>query len=98
MNTNPMTEFAAHGLIHGQKTVTVSAAVLIAANEYRRSILIQNLSATNDIYVGNSNVSTSNSIKIVPGDNITLYTRSAIYAVSSADTCDVRYMEEQSNG
>ena len=94
MPYNPITEVAPHYMNHDQNTVGVSAEKLVAASEQRRSILIQNCSATNDLYIGNATVTTLNSVKILPGESLTLYVLSAIYAVASADTVDVRYLEE----
>lgn len=96
MNLNPITELAAFYLLHGAKTITTEVAKLVDANEYRRAILIQNRSTTNSLYVGNADVTPLNTVEIAPGEHITLYNRTAIYAVASADTCDARYIEEYS--
>jgi hypothetical protein len=93
-NHNPITEIAPHFMTHGNNTVGVSAEKLVDANTLRRSILIQNLSASYYLYIGNADVSTSNSVQIAPGDSLALYVQSAIYAVASADTIDCRYLEE----
>jgi hypothetical protein len=94
MSHNPVTEVAPSEFAHSNKTIGTVADKLVDENSYRRSILVQNLSATNDLYIGNASVTTANTVKIAPGEGLTLYTRSAIYAVASADTCDVRYLEE----
>jgi hypothetical protein len=91
---NSVTEIAPSEFTHGNKTIGVVADKLVDENTYRRSILIQNLSATNNLYIGNAGVTTANTVKIAPGEGLTLYSRSAIYAVADADTCDVRYLEE----
>lgn len=96
MNLNPVTELAAFYFSHGNKTITTVAEKLVDANEYRRAILIQNRSTINSLYVGNEDVSTLNTVEIAPGGYLTLYNRTAIYAVASANSCDVRHIEEYS--
>lgn len=79
-------------------TVGTVAAVLLAANADRRSMIILNNSA-NDIYIGSdATVTTANGLKIAAGQTITIdkAPQAAIYAIGSAAGLDVRTLEELS--
>lgn len=63
-----------------------SATLVLAANSTRRSALVTNMSATINIYVGPSNVTTSNGQLIAPGNSLTIPATVAIYAISASST------------
>jgi hypothetical protein len=83
-------------LSNAAHTVGVAAAELLAADNTRRSVVIQNLSA-GDIYIGSDNtVTILNGLKIGTMQNITLdkAAPSIIYAIGSGAGLDVRTFEE----
>lgn len=72
-------------------SVETDAEVVLAANEDRRACLIQ--PTNGDIYIGGSNVSVANGIKIVSGTVFTdTYSQDDWYAIS-AGAVDVRVLE-----
>jgi hypothetical protein len=76
-------------------SIGTSAGVIKAARASRRSIVVQNAHAANVLTVGmDSSVTTSNGIRLGPGDSLTLegYT-GAVYGIASAASTDVRYFE-----
>lgn len=83
-------------LSNAAHTVGVAAAELLAADSTRRSIVIQNLSAS-DIYLGNdSGVLTTNGLKVGPTQSLTVdkAPEAAIFAIGSAAALDVRTFTE----
>ena len=79
---------------HGAVTVGTSAALVRAANDARNSILIQNLGA-DDIYIGDSGVTTANGLLVGKnGGTISFTAQTAIYGRSASAGNDVRYLEE----
>ena len=77
----------------GPKTIGVTASQVVATGTFKRSVLIQNLSA-NDIYIGDSTVTTATGIKIVAGGDATFNTQGDLWAVATGANSDVRYWEE----
>jgi hypothetical protein len=80
-------------LNHGSVSVGTSAVLLLPAANYRRSVLIQNLSV-NDVYIGGAAVTINNAPKLMPGADITVYGCAPIYVIASGVASDVRYIEE----
>ena len=75
-------------------TVGVASAQLLAANATRASVLIQNNSPANEIYIGAIGVSVANGIKLGAGGSMTINTKGAIHAISLVAGIDVRLLEE----
>lgn len=74
---------------------TASAASAVAANNARRSLIIQNVSTSAIIYLGkDATVTAANGIKLNPGDSFedTLST-DAWFAITNSGTGDLRYIE-----
>lgn len=76
-------------------SVQATPTLILAANDKRASIIVQNLGAT-DLYIGgNANITTATAIKIPANADWASYTYvGAIYGVSGVAALDVRYMEE----
>ena len=74
---------------------TISGTVCLRSFNYnRKSIMIQNLGAGN-LYVGGSNVSTSNGVKvIINGDMVLNSSQGAAIYVTSDSSCNIRFLEE----
>jgi len=79
---------------YGVVVVATSATVIKAANSLRKVILIKN-NSTEDMYIGASGVTTSNGQLLKPDQSIRLYTQDSIYAISTAEATDARYLEVQ---
>jgi len=78
----------------GSVSVTTNAILILANNNNRKKLYIQNL-GSKAIYIGStSEVTTSNGFLIGPGDTLDedMYT-GAIYGIAAAGTQDVRYIE-----
>jgi len=77
-------------------SIGTSAGVIKAANGDRKQITIENVHASNDLYIGgDASVTTANGIKIPAGGTFTTdaYT-GAFYGIASGAATDVRYFEE----
>lgn len=82
-------------LSHGQASVGVAAVVLRAANPKRISIIIQNVHATNKLFIGASGLTTSNTVQVLPGASLVLDRNNGeIQAVADGASTDVRFLEE----
>jgi len=80
---------------HDNVSVGVAAGVIVAANEDRKAVTIQNLDADN-VYIGFDNtVTVNNGYLLRQYGSITMdrYT-GAVYGISDAAASDVRYLEE----
>lgn len=79
----------------GQSPVGISSSLIIAANTNRKSVTITNTSATTDMYLGVSGVTTATGALLPPVSTITLHTRAAVYGVSASGTITATAIEEQ---
>jgi hypothetical protein len=81
---------------YGTVSIGGTAALLKAANTSRTSIVIQNVHATQLLYIGSdASVTTANGVRVAAvGGTLTLddYT-GPIYAIASGAATDVRYWE-----
>jgi hypothetical protein len=79
---------------YGQNTVTTVAEVLVRHRRTRGAVLIQNLHASNDLYVGpDASVTSANGILIPAGVDKAIPTSGPVYAIASAADTDVRFWE-----
>lgn len=82
------------GASYGAASVGTSAVEIVPASTGRVSVLIQNTGAA-AVYVGtDASVTAANGIIIGAGGSAELTVQTAVYAVASAGTLDVRYLEE----
>jgi hypothetical protein len=80
---------------YGAVAVDATAEVVKAANSRRESIVVQNVHASQVLYLGSdASVTTSNGLKLLAGESIRLQTKSAIYGIGSGSATDTRYFEE----
>lgn len=80
---------------YGATTIGSGAAVrIVAANAKRDAVSIQNLHASNDLYVGpDSSVTSSTGQKVAAGGSIAPPTRGDVYGRASGASTDVRFWE-----
>lgn len=87
---------SAFGPLLSQQITVGGSAQAIPANpyEYRRAIAIYNESTTASVYIGGSNVTTSNGFPILPGEkfSIDISARGIIYAIASSSV-SIRILE-----
>lgn len=80
--------------LYGAKTIGGTAAIIVSGRATRDSVIVQNLHASNDLYVGpDSDVLTTTGIKIAAGESYQVPTRGDVYGIASAAGTDVRYWE-----
>lgn len=81
---------------YAQVAIDNTATLIKAANSTRRSILVQNLDAANDLFLGyDASVSTANAgHQLKPFSAIELYAEAAIYGIRAAGTGNAAYLEE----
>lgn len=86
---------AAGTISYGTVTVGTSATAIRVAKGTRNSIVIQNVHASNDLYIGGDDqVATTTGLKIIAGDSIKLDDfNGPVYGIASAASTDVRYFE-----
>jgi hypothetical protein len=79
---------------YGTKSITTSASLIAAGRARRDAILVQNVHATQDLYLGpDSSVATSTGIKVAAGQSILVPTRADVYGIASGAATDTRYWE-----
>lgn len=78
-------------IAYGNRSVDTDATLIMAAVSTRTAFIVQNIS-TQDVYIGGSSVTTSNGIKLEPGDS---YSNDvwlgAVYGRVAAGSSNVRY-------
>lgn len=80
---------------YGTVAVGASAVIVKAARMRRESILVQNVHASQVLYLGSdASVTTSNGLKVVAGESVRVRTKGDIYGIASGAATDVRYFEE----
>ena len=80
---------------YGNATIGAAAAVIVAANASRGEVLVQNVHATNTLYIGTDNaVTVANGLKVGPGGSISLTVDDDVYGIADAAGTDVRYLDE----
>jgi hypothetical protein len=79
----------------GAISVGTSAATLIAASSRRKSVLLQNVHATNKLYIGLADtVTTSTGVRLNPGEAIEFEDYlGPVYAIADGASTDVRYIQ-----
>lgn len=86
-----------HGFAGNYNTVTIgaAAALIVAANGKRRSVVIQNVHATQVLYLGDdTSVTTANGLKVVAGASVNFVDFTGpLYGIASGAGTDVRYFE-----
>ena len=84
-----------HSGSYGTVTIGGTAAVIKAANSQRKSILVQNVHASNVLYIGDdSSVATTTGIRLIAGESIEINDYNGpVYGIASAAGTDVRYLE-----
>lgn len=74
---------------------SVAANTNIAAAKFRKSVLIQNVHASQVLYADTDPaVTTSTGIKITAGESLRIATRDVVYLIASGASTDVRYLNE----
>lgn len=76
-------------------TVTVTVGLLVAKRQFRAGVLIQNKSATIDIFIGENNAVTgaSDGFRIEAGKSFFLDSQAEVWAITAADTAAVDGLE-----
>ena len=70
------------------------ATQIVGGRSARDTVLIQNVHASNVLYIGPSNaVTTANGFKLLAGESIELSAVGAVFGIASAAGTDVRYLE-----
>ena len=83
------------GLTNSTATIGATAGSIIAGRSGRRSVVVQNLHASNDLYIGDdANVTTSNGVKVAAGQSISFEEYiGPVYGIASGAGTDVRVLE-----
>jgi hypothetical protein len=78
----------------GQATIGTTAASLVAARTLRRRVYVRNTHASNVLYLGASAaVTTANGHAVPAGTTVEIDTDAAVFAIASAITTTVTYLE-----
>lgn len=97
-NALPVRDYGTDDMATGQVTVTTTAAVAYGGNVKAKEVTFVNLGTT-DVYLGKSNVSTTIGQLLVgvKGTQITIKTRSPIYAIVGTGTQAVSFLATLDN-
>lgn len=68
-----------------QTSISSTAATLIAARETRKMVTIVNRQVE-PVFIGPATVTSSNGVRLDPGDSVTIYTTALIQGITSAAT------------
>ena len=84
-----------HSGSYGTVSIGGTAAVIKAGNAQRKSILIQNVHATQVLYVGDdASVLTTTGIKVSAGESLEIADYNGpVYGIASGAATDIRYFE-----
>lgn len=74
-------------------TASVTAGTLVAANATRRSVVCQNLDTTITVWVGPATVTTSNGIRLQPGQSVSIDSTALIQVIAESGSPVVAEME-----
>lgn len=78
----------------GTVSIGTSAVLVVDARSRRDDVIIQNVHASNVLYLGpNSTVATSTGIKLAAGESVSVPSRGSIYGIASGASTDVRFWE-----
>lgn len=80
---------------YGAASVGTSASQIVASRSSRNGLVVQNIHASNDLYIGSdSSVTTSTGVKVPAGASIEFpeYV-GAVYGIASGSSTTVRYFE-----
>jgi len=82
---------------YGRVSVTATPTLIVAANNGRRALVLDNQQSTVDIYVGpDSNITTANTASIKAGTALVFddrFIRTAIYGVTASGSASVGWWE-----
>ncbi len=76
-----------------QTGVGTTATSLAAANTGRTSVIVQNIGATNQARVGDTNITITRGVRLAPGESVTFETTAQIFGLSEASTTDFAVTE-----
>lgn len=78
---------------YGTVTVGTSAVLVITGAVGREEVTIQNVHASNILYLGtDSSVATTTGLKLLAGESMTVRSGGPIYGIASGASTDVRYL------
>lgn len=84
-------------MAYTQVTVTTSPTLIVAANNSRRQLIVDNQGSTNSVYFGpNTSIASNNTVKLLPGANLTSDGNAflgSLYGVTSAGSSVVGVWE-----
>lgn len=77
-------------------SLTTTASEILAASTTRRSLIIQNIDASIDVYIGPSGVTSSTGLKLAAGQSVTIdkAAAAAVYAVAASGAPAIRTLTE----
>lgn len=80
---------------YGAASIGGTAALILAAKTTRQSVIVQNVHATQILYLGNdASVTTSNGLRVAAGaERVLTGYHGALYGIASGAATDVRYFE-----
>ena len=80
---------------YGTVSIGTSAAIIKAAKTIRKSIIIQNVHASQVLYLGtDSSVATTTGLRVAAGESVEFDDyNGVIYGIASGAATDVRYFE-----
>jgi hypothetical protein len=79
---------------YGNIAIGATAAQIVPGRSLRDSVVIQNVHATQVLYLGtNASVTTANGLKLLAGESVRLELAGPVYGIASGADTDVRFFE-----
>lgn len=80
---------------YGTVAIGATAGLIKAARGRRESIVVQNVHASQILYIGSdASVLTTTGLRLIAGESIRLETKGDVYGIASGAATDTRYFEE----
>lgn len=80
------------------QALSTSAALVLAADNNRGRVVIQNTHGSIAVFIGNADVSATNGVKIVAGESQAFFTRGKLYAIAASGTPSIAILPETTRG
>jgi hypothetical protein len=86
--------YVSSNISHATVSVGASAVALVDGTPSRRNLIVQNVHASQDLYVGGAGVATSTGLKVIAGASVGFDDfNGPLYGIASGAATDVRVIE-----
>jgi hypothetical protein len=80
--------------VYAAVSIGGTAALIKGARTTRKALIVQNVHASQSLYIGSdASVTTSNGLHVAAGDSILVPFQGTVYGIASGAATDIRYFE-----